>query len=51
MSIDTSGMAPEDAMQVSMFETLIDAMPLEALELLEGIIHEKVEARRKAGGG
>jgi hypothetical protein len=46
VTIDTSDMSPEEAMQVRMFETMIDAMPTEGLELLVTVLQSKIEARK-----
>jgi hypothetical protein len=46
MPIDTSGMPPAEASQVRMFETMTDAMPTEALEMLVEILTQKIRERR-----
>jgi hypothetical protein len=46
MPIDVSGMPPAEASQVRMFETMTDAMPTEALQLLVEILQQKIKERR-----
>lgn len=44
-------MSPIEAMQVVTFESMLESMPTEALELLHGIIGAKVKERKKAKRG
>ena len=47
MPIDTSSMDPSEAMQVTMFETLLTSMETEALEVLHKIIGDTIKERKR----